>query len=56
MEGGLFVAVVSAVLTVSVFLGAKYRKWLSTTISKSGLLSTLWTRMHGLVKHPNYFF
>ena len=38
MESGSFVAVVSAVLTVvSVFLGAKYRKWLE----KGGLLATL---------------
>ena len=38
MESGSFVAVVSAVLTVvSVFLGAKYRKWLE----KGRLLATL---------------
>ena len=38
MESGSFVAVLSAVLTVvSVFLGAKYRKWLE----KGRLLATL---------------
>lgn len=38
MESGSFVAVVSAVLTVvSVFLGAKYRKWLE----KGRLLAAL---------------